>query len=182
MFKSVYAFPIFCLLLLFVACGSPETSTTAESQTEPVSAQDMTSSALTTAIAASAEPPYDPAALLAELETAVSLWQSQAVGQYQVTVRHRRGSWNVQIFALTVENGRVVDSEHTCFPQQDCILQEVDPETLTIEALFETADAVIALNDPETEISFNPTYGYPNTVSYQDGIWTLEGFKLLEDE
>jgi hypothetical protein len=168
---------LFCLLLT-VACGSDGVQPTAES----VSAQDMTARALTTAIAASAEPPFDASLLLAELETAVSLWHSQAIERYQITVRHRQATWNTQIFTITVENGTVVDNKHSCFPEQDCILQEVDPDTLTIEALFETAAAVIGFSDPETEITFNPSYGYPNALIYEEASWTLDSFKPLEDE
>jgi hypothetical protein len=53
---------------------------------------------------------------------------------------------------------------------------------MTIEALFETAEFVLGLNDPETEMTFNKTYGYPNAVIYEDASWVVNEFKPLEDE
>ncbi len=175
-----------CLLafvVLIVACGGSEQEQNGdEIVAEPVSEQDMTVSALTTAIAASAQPAYDPAVLRAELETAVANWESQEINRYQITVRHRQPTWSTQIITITVEDGMVVDSNHTCFPEQDCIMQEIDPQTVTIAALFETAENVLDLNDPETEISFNPTYGYPNAIIYEDASWVTDTFRIIEDE
>ena len=171
------------LLVLVVACGSGEAERSSSAVIdEPLTEQNMTAAALTTAIAASAEPPYDPALLLTELETAVSLWNSQEIQGYQVTVNYRQPTWNTQKILLTVEDGIIIDSEHSCFPKEDCILQTVDPELLTIEALFQTVETVISLNDPETQINFNPTYGYPNAIIYEDASWVTDGFQLLENE
>jgi len=174
---------LFLLLFLAIACGGSDGAQSGnEANNEPVSEQDMTARALTTAIAASAQPPFDPAALQAELETAVSLWNSQDIKRYQITVRHRKPTWNTQNVTITVADGVVIDSSQTCFPQQDCIMQDIDPETMTVAALFETAANVINLNDPDTEMTFNQTYGYPNSIIYEDASWVTDGFKLLEDE
>ena len=174
---------LFLLVFLITACGGSDTAQNDnDAAEEPVSEQDMTASALTTAIAASAQPPYDPAVLRAELETAVALWNSQQIERYQITVRHRQPTWNTQNLTITVENGAVIDINHTCFPEQDCIMQEIDPNTVTIEALFATAETVLDLNDPETELSFNQTYGYPNSIFYEDASWVTDGFRLLEGE
>lgn len=167
------------LLLLTVACGSatPE----AETAVTPLSEQDMTVNALTTAIAASAEPPFDPVALQDDLNTAVALWTNQAITNYQVTINHRQPTWDTQFITITVEDGQVVDISQTCYPEQNCILRDVDPQTLTIEALFKTAEFVLSLNDPEIEMTFNHTYGYPNAVIYEDASWVVNEFKLLEE-
>lgn len=177
-----YQVSLLLLLFLLVACGSTGESSSEEDGAEPVSQRDMTASALTTAIAASAEPPFDPTVLMAALETAVSLWESQGVEHYEVTVRHSQPTWNTQVIALTVENGVVVESSHSCFPQQNCILKEVAPETVTIEAMFNTAESVLGFNDPETQITFNQTYGYPSSVIYEDASWVLDEFKVLDEE
>lgn len=174
---------LFLLLFLLVACGGSDGAQLEnEANEEPVSERDMTANALTTAIAASAQPSFDPAALQNELNTAVSLWNSQGIDRYQVTVRHRQPTWNTQNITITVEDGVVTDSTHTCFPEQDCIMQDVDPASVTIEALFKTAENVLALNDPETDMTFNQTYGYPNSIIYEDASWVTDGFKLLDDE
>lgn len=174
---------LFLLLFFVAACGGSGGVEGEEAvDAEPVSEQDMTVNALTTAIAASAQPPFNPAVLLSELETAVALWNSQEIESYQITVRHRQPTWNTQNITITVEDGMVIDSTHTCFPQQECIMQDVDPETVTIEALFATAENVLTLNDPETDMTFNQTYGYPNSIIYEDASWVTDGFQLLEDE
>jgi len=171
------------LLFLAAACGgSGEAQSENEANSAPLSEQDMTASALTTAIAASAQPSFDPAALRHELETAVSLWNSQEIKRYQITVRHRQPTWNTQNLTITVENGEVIDTAHTCFPEQNCIMKDVNPASVTIEALFATAENVLTLNDPETDMTFNQTYGYPNSISYEDASWVTDGFKLLDDE
>lgn len=171
---------VYVLLFVATACGAETPA--AETAVTPLSEQDMTVSALTTAIAASAEPPFDPTALRENLAAAVALWNEQAFSNYQVTVNHRQPSWDTQYITITVADGTVTDTSQTCFPEQNCILREVNPQTLTIEALFQTAESVLSLNDPETEITFNKTYGYPNAVIYEDASWVVNEFKPLENE
>lgn len=173
-----YLVGLLLLLLIGVACGSNGVPATVE----PVSAKDMTASALTTAISASAEPPFDAAALLAELETAVSLWNSQKIQQYKVTISRQQPTWDTQYMTITVADGRVIDSQHSCYPERSCILRQIDPETVTIDALFDIAKLVIGLNDPDTQITFNPTYGYPTSVIYTDASWVISAFERLDDE
>jgi hypothetical protein len=172
---------IVCLVLLLAAACGAETPV-GDTAVTPLSERDMTVSALTTAIAASAQPPFDPTALRENLATAVALWNDQAIANYQVTINHRQPTWDTQYITITVADGVVVDTSQTCFPAQNCILRDVEPQTLTIEALFETADFVLGLNDPETEMTFNKTYGYPNAVIYEDASWVVNEFKPLEDE
>lgn len=172
---------VVCLVLLLAAACGAETPV-GDTAVPPLSERDMTVSALTTAIAASAQPPFDPTALRENLATAVALWNDQAVTNYQVTINHRQPTWDTQYITITVADGVVTDTSQTCFPAQNCILRDVEPQTLTIEALFETADFVLGLNDPETEMTFNKTYGYPNAVIYEDASWVVNEFKPLEDE
>lgn len=172
---------LFLWLFWVVACGGSDEAPS-ETHVEPLSERDMTVSALTTAIAASAEPSFDPVVLRTELETAVSLWRSQEIQHYQATINHRQPTWDTQFITITVEDGAVVDTSQTCYPEQSCILRQVDPQTVMIETLFQTAESVIGFNDPETEITFNKTYGYPNAIIYEDASWVINEFKLLADE
>lgn len=172
---------VVCLVLLLAAACGAETPV-GDTAVTPLSERDMTVSALTTAIAASAQPPFDPTALRENLATAVALWNDQAIANYQVTINHRQPTWDTQYITITVADGVVTDTSQTCFPAQNCILRDVEPQTLTIEALFETAEFVLGLNDPETEMTFNKTYGYPNAVIYEDASWVVNEFKPLEDE
>jgi hypothetical protein len=173
---------LFLLLFFVAACGSGGAESEEAVEAEPVSEQDMTVSALTTAIAASAQPAFDPSALRNDLETAFALWNSQGSKHYQITVSHRQPTWSTQYITIIVEDGVVTDSTHTCFPEQNCIMKDVDPASVTIDALFETAENVLTLNDPATDMTFNQTYGYPNAIVYEDASWVTDGFKLLEDE
>jgi hypothetical protein len=170
-----------CLVLLLAGACRAE-APASDTAVTPISEQDMTVNALTTAIAASAEPPFDPTALRENLATAVALWNDQEISNYQVTINHRQPTWDTQYITITVADDKVTDTSQTCFPAQNCILREVDPQTMTIEALFETAEFVLGLNDPETEMTFNKTYGYPNAVIYEDASWVVNEFKPLEDE
>ena len=103
-------------------------------------------------------------------------------GAIEATEVRLASEYGGRVDTITVAEGVVTDTSQTCFPAQNCILREVEPQTLTIEALFETADFVLGLNDPETEMTFNKTYGYPNAVIYEDASWVVNDFKPLADE
>lgn len=122
----------------------------------------------------------DSASLLQELEAAVQKWESHGITSYTLRVRHSQPTWSIQIIDVTVENGQVIEWEQSCFPERNCILREIDPQSFTIDALFETARRVAALGDENIEITFTKTYGYPNAISYPDGFWNLEAFMPLE--
>lgn len=164
------------ITMLLAACGGGDGED--ESETA-VAGPEATANALATAIVASSEPPTNFDALATRLDEAEALWNSQGVTAYNVEVRHRRPTWNTQIIQISVENGQVVDVTHTCFPQQDCILKDVEPQELTIENIFGTARRILTLKDPETQMTFNPTYGYPNAVEYEDASWVFGAFEVV---
>ena len=168
---------IILLLLLPSACGGEPAADETAATAPPINA---TARALSTAIAASAEPPRDLTAIAQQIDAAEARWQEQGITRYSVEVRFRQPTWNTQIIQMTVADGVVVESEHSCFPQQDCIMQDVDPQTMTIAAMFDVAREIIALENDELAISFNENIGYPLGISYDDGSWVYGSFEQLE--
>lgn len=167
------------LVLFLIGCGGADAAPENEGETA-VSGLDPTAAALATAIVASAEPPVSFEGLAQQLDDAEALWQSHNIRSYHVEVRHRQPGWNTQIIDLVVTDGVVTDVTQSCFPERDCILREVDPQMMTIEAIYGVARNVLTLQDPATQMTFNPTYGYPNLVGYEDASWVYGEFELLD--
>ncbi len=145
-----------------------------------VSPPEATTAVLSTAGAAGAESPVNFQSLQAEIESAEALWTSQNIQKYHIEVRHVRPNWNTQIIDIIVESGDVIEANQTCYPERTCVIQDVDPQNMTIENMFSIARQVVALTDLNPEANFNKTYGFPTYVSYDDASWVLNGFKLIE--
>ncbi|MCA9921286.1 MAG: hypothetical protein KC421_02885 [Anaerolineales bacterium] len=168
-------FMFLALIALLAGCKASDDVV----QTSEASGPEATSAALATAIFASAEPPYNPQAVTAELETAVSLWNSHNITAYSIEVRHARPTWNTQIIKLVVEDGIVSDFEHTCYPERDCVLRDVDPQSMTVENMYDVARQIIPLVDLNPEVTFNHTYGYPTAIGNNDAGWVFDTFEII---
>lgn len=164
-----------CFVLFMVSCSGSQAGVVDTA----VPSSQATSNALSTAIVASAEPPIDLAALQNDLQEAESRWQSQNIVRYSINVSYGQPHISTQKLSLTVENGQVVDSKHTCYPQTNCTLQQIDPQEYTVKNLFNAAHNVIALGEVE-DMTFNQTYGYPNAIIYEDAFWTTDSFQVLD--
>lgn len=163
-----------CGMLLFVAC----TPASEQEVNRAVPDTDATITALTAAVLAATDPPVDLLQLQQDLDQAEDLWRSQNITRYTIQVNHRQHNWDTQMLTITVENGQVVESTHTCYPQRSCIMRKLDAQNFTVENLFNVARSVIALGEVD-EITFNQTYGYANAVIYEDGPWTTSAFQVL---
>ncbi len=115
------------------------------------------------------------------LETAKTTWESHKIDDYTVSVRYNQPGWNTQFIDLTVQDGAVIDHKQDCFPPRDCTLQKIDPAEFTIDKLLIVAERVGHLNNPDhpSEITFSQTYGYPSSISYEDGFWSLTQFQPI---
>ncbi|KAA3654369.1 MAG: hypothetical protein DWQ04_34495 [Chloroflexi bacterium] len=164
------------VMLTAVLLGCQADDFGSETAVTPINA---TADALTTAIAASAEPPVDLQSLQAEIESAETMWRSQNIQNYRIEVRHLRPNWNTQIINITVENGNVLEAIHTCYPERTCMKRDVDPQDLVIVNMFEVARQVVKFTDLHPEVNFNKTYGFPTYISYDDASWILDGFELI---
>lgn len=177
-FKHFHTLPFLWIALILVlgACGGEgETAVTTPSAT------DATANALATRImAAAAESNTTTNTDFAQqLEQAKSRWASQNIDDYTVGVRHSQPGWNTQFLDITVQDGVVTSHKQDCYPQRECILREIDPTEFTIEELLAVAEYVGNLNIPDNpaQITFSQTYGYPSSISYEDGFWAISNFQ-----
>ncbi len=114
-----------------------------------------------------------------QLAEAKSRWAAHNIDDYTVTIRYNQPGWNTQFIDITVQDGVVIDHKQDCFPPRDCTLQKIDPAEFTIDELLVVAEYVGNLNIPDhpAEITFSQTYGYPTSISYEDGFWSLAQFQ-----
>ena len=69
-----------------------------------------------------------------------------------------------------------------------CEVQPFDVEEYTVPALFELARSMAQFDEGKwTEIEFDPTYGYPTSISYdhpeildEDSYWGVQSFEVLD--
>lgn len=166
------------LLLVLCGCGGTVGEGTAVSATPPT---DATANALATRImAAAAEMDTGVSANFAQqIEEAKSRWAAHNIDDYTVTVRYNQPGWNTQLIDLTVQDGMVTDHKQDCYPPRDCTLQKIDPAEFTIDRLLAAAEYVgnLTMLDQPAEITFSQTYGYPSSISYEDGFWSLTQFQ-----
>lgn len=169
----------FCFVILtavLLGCRTYDSVIGGETAVTPI---NVTANALSTAIAASAEPPVDLQSLQAKIESAETLWHSQNIQNYRIEVRHVRPNWDTQIITIIVENGRVLEANHSCYPERTCMKRDVEPQDLVVANMFEVARQIVQFSDLHPEVTFNKTYGFPTYVSYDDASWVLDGFELI---
>ncbi|MEM7332487.1 MAG: DUF6174 domain-containing protein [Chloroflexota bacterium] len=161
-------------LIGLVACG-------AETAVVPtLSPQEATSQALTAAILASSEPPLNFDQLNQEINEAEALWTSQNLTTYRLAVSYREPNWNTQNLTLLIDDGAVIEEEHRCVPERDCNLLDVKIDDFEMYALFNIARRVVALEDSNTQITFNKRLGFPNAVVYSDATWIIQSVELVD--
>ena len=138
-----------------------------------------TAEALATALFASAESPPDVQSLQTEIDTAQAIWNANNIQEYSIEVRHRRPNWDTQIVVLTVADGQVLESHHTCYPERTCMKRDVAPQEMVVENMFDVARQVISFSDLNPEFNFNETHGFPTYISYDDASWVLDSFEII---
>ncbi len=158
-----------------VACG---TETAVEPTVDP---KEATSQALTAAILASSEPPLDFEKLNREIEESEALWSSQNLTTYRLEVSYREPNWNTQNFTLLIEDGTVLQEDHRCVPERNCILNDVEISDFEMVNLFDIARRVVAIEDPDTQITFNKRLGFPNAIVYSEATWIVQSVQVIEE-
>ena len=165
---------IICLIAI-VACGE-------ETAVIPtLSPQEATSQALTDAILASSEPPLNFDQLLQEIDEAEALWKSQDLTTYRLKVSYREPTWTTQNFTLLIEDGVVTEENHRCVPERNCTLYDVTVEDFEMLNLYSIAREIVALEDPNTQITFNKRLGFPNAIVYSEATWIVQTVETVEE-
>ena len=153
--------------------------TTCQTETSIEDPTQATAEALATALFASVESPTDVQSLQTAIDTAQVIWNANNIQKYSIEVRHRRPNWDTQIVVLTVADGVVLESNHTCYPERTCMKHDVEPQELVVENMFDVARQVISFSDLNPEFNFNESHGFPTYISYDDASWVLDSFEII---
>lgn len=125
---------------------------------------------------------------VSELEQAERRWQEQGIDDYQIEVLVVRSIWHAQSHRITVEDGVVTEQTAHCIQApmefEACEVEAFTAEDFTIPGLFAKARA----SDQEgMKIVYDPTYGYPDSISFddpeildEDWSWSVTSFEALE--
>ena len=101
-----------------------------------------------------------------KIERAERKWNSKGISSYRIRVRVW-GFWDQQEYTLIVRDGKVVDSSSSCVPDgssEPCCTACFEPEDFTVPGLFANARDKASLS----KITFDPYYGFPSTISYNN--------------
>lgn len=118
-------------------------------------------------------------------------WKQPSVSSYRIEVLE--GSiWHAQTHTITIRNNQVVESSADCVPAPaeggKCTVEAFDPDTFTVPGLFGTARTRTTSEQAKwMKITFDPTYGYPSQISYNnpdilDEEWSMRvtAFEVLK--
>ncbi|HNB52182.1 MAG TPA: DUF6174 domain-containing protein [Anaerolineales bacterium] len=126
------------------------------------------------------------------LDNAERKWQEQEIVNYKIEVLTVNSIWHAQYQEITVENGVVTEQSARCVPAPfemgECEVQDFVAEEFTVPGLFAHARAVSEETNPDfLTISFDPTYFYPQNISFndpeivdEDWGWSVTAFEVLE--
>ena len=106
---------------------------------------------------------------------------SQNLITYRLEVSYREPNWNTQNFTLLIDDGTVIQEDHRCVPERSCILNDVTVSDFEMFKLFDIARRVVALEDPDTQITFNKRLGFPNAIVYSEATWIVQSVQLIEE-
>jgi hypothetical protein len=120
-----------------------------------------------------AETPAPGDVSTAEMDQAEEKWNGQKVSGYRVEVLVVNSIWHAQSHKLVVENGAVVESSAACSPApfegKTCDVRPFDAEAYTVPGLFARArEQQQGQGAQWLKITFDPTYGFPSQISYDD--------------
>jgi hypothetical protein len=134
---------------------------------------------------------------LNRINAAETQWKAKGLKNYRISVRYV-SAWYLQTDTITVRNGIVTEHTATCAVSLlnvdgKCNVVEVDPQTLTVEGLFQQARKLVSMaatskksTDPLAGLSFqfDPTYSYPVRIASTpphlidaDVAWIVETFE-----
>ncbi len=135
-------------------------------------------------------PPAQTTTLLTDLDNAAQQWQEMGLGDYRLVVT-TISFWQLQTHTITIRFGKIGEATATCSPTPiqsgTCNITDFDPQTFTIAGLFTQARSLAEIDEGRyTEITFDPTYHFPNRISYnhptildEETLWQVDEFQPL---
>jgi hypothetical protein len=130
--------------------------------------------------------------LLAKIDQQEQKWLEQDIDSYRIVVSHVRSIWHAQTHETLVSEGKVVEQSATCTPAPaesgECHVESFDPEEYAVAGLFALAHSLAEGDAGDwTEIEFDPTYGFPVRIAYddpdmvdEDSYWGVRSFEVSQ--
>lgn len=167
--ELLFPFLVACVFLFAQGCtsSSPDGNSAAPSGYEGTSDDQFTSNP----------------DLEGQISSAENTWLSLGINDYliEVTVVN---VWNFQTHKIQVQNGDVLTASASCLPSpkvgEDCEVQPFEAVNFTVQGLFRYARTEARREGGVyTEIEFDPTYGFPMKIHYDNPTMVDEEFTLL---
>jgi hypothetical protein len=130
--------------------------------------------------------------LLAEIDRQEQKWLEKDIDSYRIVVSCVRSTWHAQTQEIVVSEGKVVEQSATCTPAPaesgECQVESFDPDEYTVAGLFALAHSMAEGDAGDwTEIEFDPVYGFPVRIAYddpdmmdEDSYWGVRSFEANE--
>lgn len=131
------------------------------------------------------------ASLTAQIDGAERKWQRQGIESYRLEVLYARSTWHAQYHQITVRSGEVVEESAHCIPAPaeagECEVEPFNAEDYTVPGLFSLARSEVQRAQGQyTQIEFDPTYGFPGKISFdnpeavdEELVWRVTTFEVL---
>jgi hypothetical protein len=118
-----------------------------------------------------------------QITSAENTWLSLGINDYMIEVT-AVDVWNFQTHKIQVQNGDVLTASASCLPSpkvgEDCEVQPFEAIHYTVQGLFRYARTEARRDGGVyTEIEFDPTYGFPMKIRYDNPQMVDEEFTLL---
>ncbi len=130
--------------------------------------------------------------LLAEIDQQEHKWLEKDIDSYRIVVSCVCSTWHAQTQEILVSEGKVVEQSATCAPAPaesgECEVESFDPEEYTVAGLFALAHSLAESDAGNwTEIEYDPTYGFPVRIAYddpdmmdEDSYWGVRSFEVSQ--
>jgi len=119
-----------------------------------------------TRFGSAATPTVPPSPLLAKLDAGEAVWRGAGVTRYRIVVVDGVSSFApvTRVFTITVRDGQVVEKTADC-RSGPCGTPTFNAEEYTVPGLF--AQARANASDPKlaTNLTLDPTYGFPTYLA-----------------
>jgi Family of unknown function (DUF6174) len=120
------------------------------------------------------------------------LWLEQNIVSYQIEILVVQSVWHAQTHQITVRNNLVENATASCIPAPTeggkCQVTTFNADEYTVPGLFAKVRAQTQGQQAAwTTISYDPDYGFPTQISYndlnvvdEDWTWRVTTFEVLK--
>lgn len=98
-------------------------------------------------------------------------WRTSPIANYRIEVRFDQAIWHAQRYIITVRDYQVVAQESECleiYGMGPCQTRPYEANNYTVEGLFALVYAWYESDPANLYATFDPTYHYPQSISFDD--------------